>query len=272
MSRILPYSRRHVRLPRWPAVCNHWRITIPLRSKWSHNCRSTRPIRQPLFNRSHRMFRLRSPAHWVHRRPAPVYRSLRRSCRYYSYVCIYIQTVLGPVMVAPVGTTRITVICVCVCVWLAALLWLATHKRGSVCLCLCIGLYDRVCVGVCCMTCWLIISNLVFYSVDRRNWIARLPSWIAGNNSCRAMCRSWTIGRRCRTTFFWSRASTKTSKWKYRPSSRSWSRTYITFGSVSIRHRILINCHSVYPVYIYVRTCICICIWHACPDKSFKSH
>lgn len=134
MSRILPYSRRHVRLPRWPAVCNHWRITIPLRSKWSHNCRSTRPIRQPLFNRSHRMFRLRSPAHWVHRRPAPAYRSLRRSCRYYSYVCIYIQTVLGPVMVAPVGTTRITVICVCVCVWLAALLWLATHRRGSVCL------------------------------------------------------------------------------------------------------------------------------------------
>lgn len=46
----------------------------------------------------------------------------------------YVQTVLGPVMVAPVGTTRITVICVCVCVWLAALLWLATHRRGSVCL------------------------------------------------------------------------------------------------------------------------------------------
>lgn len=82
MSRILPYSRRHVRQPRWPAACNHWRIIIPLRSKWSHNCRSTRPIRQPLFNRSHRMFRLRSRAHWVHRRPAPAYRSLRRSCRY----------------------------------------------------------------------------------------------------------------------------------------------------------------------------------------------
>lgn len=77
-----------------------------------------------------------------------------------------------------------------VCVWLAALLWLATHRRGSVCLCLCFSLYDRVCVGVCCMTCWVIISNLVFYSVDRRNWIARLPSWIAGSNSYRAMCRS----------------------------------------------------------------------------------
>lgn len=86
LSRILPYSRRHVRQPRWTAACNHWRITIPLRSKWSHNCRSTRPIRQPLFSRSHRMFRLRSPAHWVHRRLAPAYRSLRRSCRYYSYV------------------------------------------------------------------------------------------------------------------------------------------------------------------------------------------
>lgn len=68
------------------------------------------------------------------------------------FACVYIQTVLGPVMVAPVGTTRITVICVCVCV--------------------------VSCIAVACHTqTWLSLSVCVYVSVSMIEFVWAFVVW-----------------------------------------------------------------------------------------------